>query len=294
MNDLKKNDQLTDQGHTGLMGIQFVLNITQGVLDAIEEAQVTRTKILEWDQKELRLLSKKATQKFLGLVTRKRDDPWIEEKLKIEKFYKEYFNRVIDWSMVFFPAKSGIFKKIEYIFVDITEDQILKAYARKFGKDKMYLWWKSVTNAIKKQQARPVGNRVFAHVGDIEIDMPNKSYNMGISEGIKFMIPKEGFIAAFRERTETGKMYDVIGLTRFAALDQDGRAMRMYRDRDGRFCVDGYFRDAQYPNFGLRQIEFVSNPSYPKLRNTPINLPLPTTNNQSCNYGLSFYTNNKL
>lgn len=264
MNDSKKKNQVAKvqvDEPTGLMGTQFALNIAQGVLDAIEEAEVTKSQMLSWDQKELRLLSKKATQKFLGLVSRKKDGLWAEEKLKIEKFYKEYFNRTVDWSMIALPAKSDLFKKIEYIFADITEDQILEAYAKKFGRDKVYLkLMKSVTNAIREQQDRPAGNRIFAHVGGIEVDMPNKSYNDGISKKIKFMIPKEGFVAAFRERTETGNVYDVVGLTHFAALDHYGNAMRMCGG-GGRFRVDSLNRDSRNPDYGLRQIDFVSNPS---------------------------------
>lgn len=257
-NDSKKNQAAKVQidEPTGLMGTQVALNIAQGAIDAFEEAGVTKSQILGWDQKELRLLSKKATQKFLGLVNRKKDGLWAEEKLKIEKFYKEYFNRTIDWSLVILPAKSDLFKKIEYIFADITEDQILKAYAKKFGKDKMYLAWESVTSAIAEQQARPVGNRVFAHVGGLEPDLLNKSYDDGISEGIKFMIPKEGFIAAFRERTETGNMYDVVGLTRLAALDRDGYAMFMYGHAVGEFGVDGGNRGSRNSDVGLRQVSF--------------------------------------
>lgn len=257
MNDSKKNDQLTDHRPTGLMGTQCALNIAQGVLDAMEEAEVTKVQMLSWGQKELRLLSKRAAQKFLGLVNKRKDSIWAEEKSKIEKFYKEYFGRTINWSLVSLPAKSDVFKKIEYIFADMTEDQILQAYAKKFGRDKMYLKWKSVTKAIKTQQDRPVGDRVFAHVGGLEPDLLNKSYDDGISLRIKFMVPKEGFIAAFRERTETGNMYDVVGLTRFAALDRSCDVMIMCRDNDGESFTVGsdqyYARDSYY---GLRRVSF--------------------------------------
>ena len=257
-NDSKKNQiaKVQIDEPTGLMGTQFALNIAQGVLDAIEEAQVSKSQMLGWDQKELRLLSKKATQKFLGLVDRTRKSLWTEEKLKIKKFYKEYFNRTINWSFGVLPAQSDLFKKIEYIFADITEDQILEAYAKKFGRDKMYLAWESITNAIKEQQYRPLGDRVFVHVGGLEPDLLNKSYDDGISEGIKFMIPKEGLVAAFRERTETGNMYDVVGLTRLAALDRSGNAMRMCRDGNGKFNMGSLNRGNRSPENGLRQVSF--------------------------------------
>lgn len=253
---IAKMQQAQSDEPTGLMGTQVALNIAQGVIDAMNEASVTKSQILSWDQQELRAIAKRATQKILGLAGKKEKDLWFEEKMKIEKFYKEYFNRIIDWSLVSLPQKSDLFKKIEYIFADITEDQILEAYAKKFGKEKMCLAWKSVTNVIQKQQNRPAGDYVFAHIGGIEIDLPNKSYNHGIMEEIKFMIPREGFIAAFRERTETGNMYDFIGLTRFAALDKYKNAMHMYRYTDGKFYVDSYFRDNQDLQGGLRRVSF--------------------------------------
>lgn len=182
---------------------------------------------------------------------------WIEEKLKIEEFYKNFFNRVIDWSLVILPIKFDFFKKIEYIFSDINEDQILKAYAKKFGEEKICKEWGSIKNIIKVQQLRPCKNYVFSHVGDIEADLLNKSYNDGILEGIKFMTPKEGFIATFRERTETGKMYDNFGATKLSALDSSGYALRMYRVINGDFGIDSSRCDKRNPSYGIRQIDFV-------------------------------------
>lgn len=150
MNDSKKNDQLTDQDRpTGLMGTQFALNIAQGVLDAIEEAQVSKSQMLLWDQKELRATSKKVTQKFLGLVKNKEFDPLYEKKLEIEKFFKEYFNRTIDWSR--FPLLTE-WSTIEDFFADITTDQILEAYVNKFGKDKMYFELNHASYIISKEK----------------------------------------------------------------------------------------------------------------------------------------------
>ena len=252
MNDSKKNDQLTDQGPTGLMGTQVALAVAQGVIDACIEANVTKEQMLSWEQETVRLISKEVTQKVLGLSI----DPWLKEKQKIERFYKKFFNRVIDWSLVSLPEKCNPFRRIEYIFADITEDQILEAYAKKFGIDSLYKALGSVTEAISEQQFRPAGDRVFAHIGGLEPDLLKKSYDDGISEGIKFMIPREGFIAAFRERTETKKMYDVVGLTRFAALDRSGCAMGMCGGADGRFSVGSSNRDDRSPQCGLRQVSF--------------------------------------
>ena len=116
--------------------------------------------------------------------------------------------------------------------------------------------WDSYPEVIKEQQERPNGDYAICHVGEDELDMLDKSYDDGISENIKFMVPKEGIISAFRYRTETGKMYDVKGLTRFAALDSDGDAINMCRISDGRFHIDNEDCDYRYCARGLRQVSF--------------------------------------
>ena len=147
-------------------------------------------------------------------------------------------------------------KRLEVIFSDITEDDAFNAYAKQFGKDKVWKYYDSITSSIKEQQARPEDDYAVCHVGGDEADMLGKSYDDGINAGIKFMIPKEGIISAFRYRTETGKMYDVKGLTRFAALDSDGDAMRMRRDVDGQFGISGGYRGLRDSDYGLRQVSF--------------------------------------
>jgi hypothetical protein len=52
-------------------------------------------------------------------------------------------------------------------------------------------------------------------------------------------------------------MYDLIGLTRFAALDRYGYAMSMCRRTDGKFRVGSRNRVNRDSDYGLRQIDFV-------------------------------------
>jgi hypothetical protein len=204
------------------------------------------------DEKTLEKLTEKFCEEILGVKA----DQWTEEKRRIEKFYKKFFNRTIDWSKIILPIKKDGVNRLEVIFSDITEDEIFKAYAKQFGKDSVWKYCESITKIIQIQQERPEGNYAICHVGGDEPDMLNKSYNDGINKGIKFMVPKEGLIAAFRYRTETNKMYDVKGLTRFAALDSGGNAMLMYRDSYGQFCFGNVSRDCRYSDRGLRQVSF--------------------------------------
>jgi len=264
MNDSKKKNQVTKvqiDEPTGLMGTQFALNIAQGVLDAIEEAQVSKNQMLGWDQKELRLLSKKATQKFLGLVDRKRKSLWSEEKAKISNFYKTCFKKkswIPNWEQVTIPTGNENLKRLEFIFLKMIVQEAFNAYADYFGKDKTWKAWKNITKAInpKTVQPRPKQNYAMLHVGGDEPDLLNKSYDDGISENIISMTPLEGIISAFRYRFETGEMYDVIGETRLSALDCYGCAMYMCGDADGGFGVDSHNCVSRIPQSGLRQVSF--------------------------------------
>lgn len=151
-------------------------------------------------------------------------DPWAEERKRIEAFYKRFFDRVIDWSKITLPEKTDHFKKIEYIFKDITCDQMMKAYIERFHPyfdHPVNCGWvftnDSIDEAIIKQQDRPSDDYVITHVGDIQPDMLYTSYEDGISNQIQFMIPIEGILAMTRRHFETGKMYDK-GVTNLAAL----------------------------------------------------------------------------
>ncbi len=199
----------------------------------------------------------KLTEKFCEEIFRIKADQWTEEKRRIEKFYKKFFNRIIDWSKIAVPFKKEGMNRLEVIFSDITEDDAFNAYAKQFGKDAVYKTYDSITKAIKEQQKRPEGNYSITHVGGGEPDMLGKSYDDGINAGIKFMVPKEGIIAAFRYRSETGKMYDVKGLTRFAALDSDDYAMYMDRNvGNGQFFISYDDRDSRDASSGLRRVDF--------------------------------------
>lgn len=198
----------------------------------------------------------KLTEKFCEEILGVKADPWTEEKRRIEVFYKKFFSHTIDWLKFSLPVKNEKMNRLDFSFSDITEDQYFEAYAEKFGKDTVWKYYNSITKTIKEQQVRPIGNYAYCHVGGDEPDLLNKSYDNGINENIKFMIPKEGIISAFRYRIETGKMYDVKGLTKFAALDSDGNAMFMLRLGNGQFYVGYAARADHNPDHGLRQVDF--------------------------------------
>ncbi len=205
--------------------------------------------------------SKKVTQKFLGLKSV--IDPWTEEKAKILHFYRTCFKdkkwQNPDLSHLV-PEVIQNLKRLDYAFPKMNPviDVAFDAYADFFGKDKAWKAWKKISEAMDYAsiQPRPKDDYFYLHVGGIEPDMLNKSYDDGVNEGIIFMTPLEGIISAFRHRFETGKMYDVIGVTRLSSLDCDGKVMNMCKDSDGRFSVDSFNRDYDLSNSGFRQACF--------------------------------------
>jgi len=262
MNDSEKKNQVASMQidePTGLMGTQFALNIAQGVLDAVEEARVTKSQMLDWDQKELRLLSKRATKKFLGLVNAPKSDPWFLEKKKIERFYKSVFNLTIDWSTTTLPEYDKKRPRLEYVHKKFNCRRYITAYKKNFGENSVSSdnsYSQDPDRAIYEQQDRPEGNYCFAWKGSIEPDVEhlNKSYEDFFSDGNKYMIPKEGIIVAFRERFETRGMLDIEGFTCFHALVFDNCALNMCRNGGGQFRVNSVVRGRCYSDSGPRQI----------------------------------------
>lgn len=189
-------------------------------------------------------------------------DPWSEEKAKISYFYKSCFKdnkwKNPDWEHTLISEAKDNMKRLEFIFLEMTEQEAFDAYVDYFGKDKTWKAWNDITKNINHEtiQSRPKHNYPMLHAGGDEPDLLNKSYNDGVGQNIIFMTPIEGIISAFRYRFETGKMYDVVGLTRLSALDRDGDAVSMYRYSNGEFHVDGGNRYIRFSDLGLRQIVF--------------------------------------
>lgn len=242
---------LATPGQLSAVGFKIAGTINRVISDGGLSFEQANNLVLS-DEKTLEKLTEKFCEEIIGVKV----DQWVEEKRRIEKFYKKFFNRTIYWTKFSLSMKNEKMNHLDFSFSDITEDQYFEAYAQKFGKDAIWKYYNSITEAIKEQQTRPTGDYPYCHVGGDEPDLLNKSYDDGISENIKFMIPKEGIISAFRYRVETGKMYDIKGFTRFATLDSYGNAMGMGRDRCGRFHIGRGSRDRPDPDRGLRQVDF--------------------------------------
>jgi hypothetical protein len=248
MNDAKI---LASGGQNARLG----LIITNGVIDAVD-GHFTIDEMQEILKNEtfIRESTKEIISKLLAIPI----DPWSDQKKKIERFYKSVFSFTIDWSKIMVPRKVEGFDSLEYVSRKLTEDDIFNAYAKKFGKDSVWKYCDNIHKVIKEQQERPSGDYFFSHRGGIEPDEEhmNKSYDDFYQDGNDYMVIKEGLIAAFRYRFETGNMWDIKGLTRFHTLDSDGYALLMYRNVNGEFNVSHDNRDNHYSDRGPRQISF--------------------------------------
>jgi hypothetical protein len=251
---------------TGAQCATLALKIAVELTKKFEKLSFVQAQIAIIDPNQLdigKLAEKFANEIFLIPI-----DLWGEEKRKISHFYKSCFKdkkwKNPDLEHALFPEITGNLKRPDYIFSEMNEviDVAFDSYAEFFGKDKAWKAWEKIANAMDYEsiQPRPRKDYVFLHVGGDEPDLLDKSYDDGISENIIFMTPLEGIISAFRYRFETGKMYDVIGLTRLSALDQDGYAMGMCKGDDGKFSIGSLNRGNRHSNCGLRQVK-VSKPS---------------------------------
>lgn len=187
-------------------------------------------------------------------------DIWLEEKTKITNFYQTCFGDkwIPNFEDVKIPEITGELKRLEFIFPQMTEQEAFDAYKSYFSKDKTWKAWDDITKAINPEsvQLRSKQNYAMLHVGGDEPDLLNYSYDDGIEQNIIFLNPLEGIISAFRYRFETGKMYDVIGVTRLSALYHDGSAMSMCEGNNGDFRVVSGNRDDHISHIGLRQTCF--------------------------------------
>ncbi len=241
---------------TGAQYARLGLTISNGVINAIDgHFNLGEMQQILGDEK----LVENATAKIVAKLLAIEIDPWADQKKKIERFYKSNFNHIIDWSTTTLPEYDKKFPRLEYVHAGFNCKRYITAYKKKFGDDKVSSnsYSQNPDNAIDTQQDRPKGNYCFAWAGTIEPDTEhlNKSYDDFCNDGNDYMIPKEGIIAAFRERFETGNMLDVKGLTRFHALDSDGYALGMLCYDYDRFNVCLGLRVNRYPVHGPRQLK---------------------------------------
>lgn len=185
-----------------------------------------------------------------------------KEIIRIDSFYSDCFLKKYkpNWSFVDFSSINLKFQKLEYVFSILNEDEILRAYKFRFGEDSVWNFWDTVSDKIDihTQQTRPNRDYMISHAGGLIPDVLGVNYDGAIRQNYKIMVPKEGIIAAFRFRHETGKMLDVNCFTRFAAplKIENNFVMSMGTDEYGRFRISRSLRSNFDPSYGVRLIEY--------------------------------------
>ncbi len=199
---------------------------------------------------------------FLNMKPAKRKQvfgisPWADQMVAISKFYKEEFGIDIDWSNIALPGYSDERPRLELCLTSLSCKEMVQKYHVRFGNLASNDYSQDPDSAIHTQQERPkLVWYTFAWAGTVEPDLEhrNKSYNMFKNDGNTYMVPREGIIAAYRYRCETGDMLDVKGLTRFHATGSDGGVLLMDRFDGGRFHIGSGLPDSQDSDFGPRQV----------------------------------------
>ena len=185
------------------------------------------------------------------------------QKEKCSAYWKQW-GIDIPWDKLFIPPQSEGLITLGYEPRLFTEDQKIQKYKEHHGEDVVWCYYhtqnKTIEESIKRQGARPIAGYLYWYEGNQEPDTKhlNKSYDMFSIEYDKtFAIPTEGITMADRYRLETGTMMDIVGLTRFDALDADGNAMSMCRNGNGRFFMNGSTPGSRDEGFGPREIKFL-------------------------------------
>src|SRR3989344_5237145 len=165
----KEESEMTNQSATteqlSAVGFKIAGTIIRVLGDAGFSFEQANALVLS-DERTLETMTEKFCAEILGVEV----DPWTEEKRRIEKFYRKFFSRAVDWSKVAVPAKQAGMNRLEVVVLDITEDVAFAAYGTKFGVNAVYKYYDSITGSIGTQQERPAGDYAFCHVGGDEPD----------------------------------------------------------------------------------------------------------------------------
>lgn len=250
MNDAKI---LASGGQNARLG----LTIANGVIDAIDgHFTVQEMQEIMKNETFIRESTNEIVSKLLGIPI----NPWIDQIKKIDRFYLSVFHLAINWSTVKLPEYDEKRPRLEYVHGEFNCKRYITAYKKKFGDDSVSSnsYSQDPDEAIHEQQDRKQSDYCFAWQGSTEPDAEhlNKSYDDFHNDGNTYMIPKEGIIAAFRERFETGNMLDVKGLTRLHSLHSGDYVMSMHRNDYDQFSVGSGNRGYHNSVRGPRQISF--------------------------------------
>ncbi len=162
-------------------------------------------------------------------------DPWTEEKVWLENFWKIVFDYTINWDDFVLPPKTEEFPHLCIQPAGFTAEQIYSGIVncKSFTFTKRSKYYSNIDEVIKNAKAvqehpNNNGNYAWADTGTPEPDTKhrNKSYVMAIAEEFPFLGPVQYLLSCAEFEFRTGMVYDVIGTTYLSVLVSKGYAMR--------------------------------------------------------------------
>lgn len=169
-------------------------------------------------------------------------DPWEEEKIYVERFYKKVFSFNINWKDFVLPKKKEKFSHLNVLPAECQDaDCILSAIntcksfdfrLRNYHDLNMLI----ATHSVR--QIRPKGNYAWADTGQHAPDECHlgKSYNAATSEKFTFMDELEYIISSAEFEFRTGSIYDEKTITRLSVLNKNEKGIAALFTEGRGFC----------------------------------------------------------
>ena len=129
MNDSKIKTMPTS-GQMANVGFMVAGAITK----TLESSNITSEQLKNFTQENANEISSRIIRDWFKLS----EEKWFDEKKKNSLFWKKFFGIENVWSSVAIPAMDAKFKRIEFCPKFVTCEQIFEAYAKCFGKDKVW------------------------------------------------------------------------------------------------------------------------------------------------------------
>ncbi len=161
-------------------------------------------------------------------------NPWKQEKLQLEKYYKTVFDYTIDWKKFKLPEKTDRLQHLVIKPKEMTANHIF--YGITACKSFIFKKRIKIIEDIDKAltlftcQPRPSDDYAWADEGGQRPDVIHrgKSYEQAIKEGFPFMGPVEYMLSNAEYEFRNKRTYDERSLTRLSVANPLGHGMVMF------------------------------------------------------------------
>lgn len=175
----------------------------------------------------------------------------------VERFYAEVLGVKIDLTGTTFPERPS-FSVYMAVVPGLSEDMVMSKITRHFSVN-TYSYMSPISANINRsrEQSRPSGLYVFAHVGGDEPDTEylNKSYDDATDENMIFASPLEYLLMTSFHMWKHKKWMDQKGWTRTSSLWSDGGlVMGCFHPDDQDLCLAHGHRGYRSADDGPREL----------------------------------------